>query len=129
MTKRYLKTPEEVIDALQAGKVVSDDEGYIYKMYKGVIFWRKKEQWYLAPTICNDYGLYVEYPNPLKLEVGKFYKTRDGRKAWLVSRQQDEHFPYVIAVLGKVDAYAVTKYGRFYDDKPYAFDIVAPWEE
>lgn len=68
-------------------------------------------------------------PEVLKLEVGKFYKTRDGRKAWVVSRHQDEHFPYIIAVLGKVDAYAVTKDGRFYDDRPYEFDLVAPWEE
>lgn len=127
--KRYLKTPEEVIDALQDGKVVIDGEGYNYKLYKGIIFWKYKNKWAVTPTISYLYGMYVDEPEPLKLEVGMFYKTRDGRKAWVVSRHQDEHFPYIIAVLGKVDAYAVTKDGRFYDDRPYAYDLVAPWEE
>lgn len=127
--KRYLKTPEEVIDALQDGKVVIDGEGYNYKLYKGIILWKYMNKWAVTPTIGYLYGMYVDEPEPLKLEVGKFYKTRDGRKAWVVSRQQDEHYPYIIAVLGKVDAYAVTKDGRFYDDKPYADDLVAPWEE
>lgn len=130
MTRRYLKTPEEVTAALKEGKVVLDRTGNKYKSINGfIVVSYISGGWGVDPFIGNHEGLYVEEPKPLKLEVGKFYKTRDGRKAWVVSRHQDEHFPYIIAVLGKVDAYAVTKDGRFYDDRPYEFDLVAPWEE
>lgn len=130
MTKRYLKTPEEITAALKEGKVVLDRTGNKCKSINGfIVVSYISGGWGIDPFIGNHEGLYVEEPKPLKLEVGKFYKTRDGRKAWIVSRHQDEHFPYVIAVLGKVDAYAVTKDGRFYDDRPYEFDLVAPWEE
>lgn len=130
MPKRYLKTPEEVTSALKEGKVVLDRTGTKYKSINGfIVVSYISGGWGIDPFIGSNEGLYVDEPKQLKLEVGKFYKTRDGRKAWVVSRHQDEHFPYIIAVLGKVDAYAVTKDGRFYDDRPYEFDLVAPWEE
>lgn len=131
MTKRYLKTPEEVIDALQTGKVVSDDEGYIYKMYKGCIFWRKKEPWHIAPTICNDYGLYIEEPESLKLEVGKFYKTRRGDKVVCLCQQKE----YYVHILGTcLIGYWVDKTGRaLFNGIPERAetdrDVVARWEE
>lgn len=129
MTKKYLKTPEEVIDALAAGKVVIDHDGYHYKMYKGVIFWKDKEQWDVAPLLSYKYGVYVEEPEQLKLEVGKFYKTRDGRKAWVVSQQKDEQYIYIVAILGEVDTYSAMKDGSFFAHRTSVFDIVAPWEE
>lgn len=130
MVKRFLHAPEEVTAALKEGKVVLDRTGNKYKSINGfIVVSYISGGWGVDPFIGNQESLYVEEPKPLKLEVGKFYKTRDGRKAWVVSRHQDEHFPYIIAVLGKVDAYAVTKDGRFYDDRPYEFDLVAPWEE
>ena len=86
--KKYLKTPEEVIDVLQDGKVVTNKEGCHYKMYKGVIFcfWKNKKQWDITFTLGYSDDLYVDEPEPLKLEVGKFYKTRDGRKAFVYAK-------------------------------------------
>lgn len=129
MKKVYLETPEAVINALKEGKVIKDDIGYSHKLVDGFIVSTYKNHFIVGDNIFNidNYPYILE--EPLKIEVGKFYKTRDGSKAWVVSRHQDEHFPYIIAVLGKVDAYAVTKDGRFYDDRPYAYDLVAPWEE
>ena len=130
MKKVYLKTPEAVIKALKEGKTVKCiDCGDKYTLENGFLVEKSKGTWTINPPLYGFPGYYTEEPDELKLEVGKFYKTRDGRKAWVVSRHQDEHFPYIIAVLGKVDAYAVTKDGRFYDDRPYEFDLVAPWEE
>lgn len=130
MKKVYLETPEAVIKALKEGKVIKDDNGYSYKLFDGFIVSTYKNHFIVGDNIFNiDNHPYILEEEPLKIEVGKFYKTRDGSKAWVVSRHQDEHFPYIIAVLGKVDAYAVTKDGRFYDDRPYAYDLVAPWEE
>ena len=130
MKKVYLETPEAVIKALKEGKTIKTDHWYDYELKDNFIIQKilgKIRS--INTTIFLDEDYYILEEEPLKIEVGKFYKTRDGRKAWVVSRQQDEHFPYIIAVLGKVDAYAVTKDGRFYDDRPYEFDLVAPWEE
>lgn len=127
--KRYLKTLEEVIDALQAEKFVRDDEGYIYKMYKGVIFWRKEEQWHVAPTICHDYGLYVDEPEPLKLEVGKFYKTRNGKKAFVFAKITNYSYPFYVATVGELNAHSVNAEGRQTNSEPLPLDLVSPWEE
>ena len=46
MTKRYLKTPEEVINALQEGKVLTDGESK-WMFHKGYIV-RKDKDGFLA---------------------------------------------------------------------------------
>ena len=130
MKKVYLETPEAVIKALKEGKTVKcTDCGAKYTLENGFLVEKSKGTWTINPLLYGFPGYYTEEPDELKLEVGKFYRTRDGRKAWVVSRQQDEHYPYIIAVLDEVDAYAVTKDGRFYDYRPYSFDLVGPWEE
>lgn len=128
MTK-YLHTPEEVIDALQAGKTLTDGRT-TWKMYNGWVVRRcNRNIWGVCDSItsCND--VYIEEQEPLKLEVGKFYKTRDGRKAWVVSQQKDERYPYIVAILGEGDCCYPMKSGRFFAKENSAFDLVAPWEE
>ena len=128
MKKVYLETPESVIKALKEGKVIKDDNGYSYKLVDGFIVSTYKNHFIVGDNIFNiDNHPYILEEEPLKIEVGKFYKTKNGRKAWVVSRQQDEHYPYIIAILDEVDAYAVTKDGRFYDDRSYSFDLVGQW--
>lgn len=132
MKKVYLETPEAVIKALKDGKEIKNEDEYnkySYKLVDGFIVNTVGNNFIVGDDISNiDNHPYILEEEPFKIEVGKFYKTRDGRKAWVVSRQQDEHYPYVIAVLDEVDAYAVTKDGSFYDDRPYSFDLVSPWE-
>lgn len=109
--------------------MIQDDNGYSYKLVDGIIISKLNDFFEIGKPIRSVNKPYILEEEHLKIEVGKFYKTRDGRKAWVVSRQENEHYPYIIAVLGKVDAYAVTKDGRFYDDRPYAYDIIGPWEK
>ena len=131
MKKVYLETPKAVIKALKEGKEVYENNcpDYSFKLIENIIVAKCEDFFEVGSMVNTGNKPYILEEEPFKIEVGKFYKTRDGRKAWVVSRHQDEHFPYVIAVLGEVDAYAVTKDGRFYDDKPYAYDLVAPWEK
>lgn len=128
MKKVYLETPEAVIKALKEGKEVRDENNYSFKIVDGFIVATYYDYFYIGYTISGIDKPYILEEEPLKIEVGKFYKTRDGRKAWVVSRQQDEHYPYIIAVLDEVDAYAVLENGCLYDDKPYAFDLVGQWD-
>lgn len=132
MTKRYLKTPEEVIKELKEGKVVLDRTGNKYKSINGFIVVNYLgEGWGINSFIGGDHeGLYVEEPKPLKLEVGKFYKTRDGRKAWIVEcTDKKGAFPFMVAAQKECNLYSVAKDGRRYCDDTDETDLVAPWEE
>lgn len=130
MTKRYLKTPEEVTAALKEGKVVLDRTGNKYKSINGfIVVSYISGGWGVDPFIGSTEGLYVEEPKPLKLEVGKFYKTRNGKKAWVVSYKQGLHYPYIVAVLEHEETYTVLENGYFSFENPNPEDLVAPWEE
>lgn len=131
--KRCLNTPEEVIDALQAGKkLYSEDGSATWKLCKGLIVSESPngDAWIVGSIIVKKYGAYIEEPEPLKLEVGKFYKTRDGRKAWIAEYRNTENvFPFLVAAQKELTIYSVTKEGRLYSEGISGSDLVAPWED
>ena len=136
--KRYLKTPEEVIDALRAGKVLtSDEEKSTWTMYNGVIVRKKKEKeyfgkWSIGNAIVDYFDVYVNEPEPLKLEVGKFYKRRDGKKVVVLGKNPNHSdcFSYrVMAMEYNSFAYWVTVAGQVSIGITNDEDLVAPWEE
>ena len=131
MTKRYLKTPEEVIDALQDGKEIHDSEGRVWKLYNGCAIRKDKSGFWSVNTPINAHfdGLYAYDTEPLKLEVGKFYKTRDGRKAWIVEGTMDDTFPFRVAAQKEYAVYTVTEEGKCFSEDMSGSDLVAPWEE
>lgn len=91
MKKTYLKdlTPEEVIRRLQAGEVLREDDSKIkIKLVEGMIC----SYFSNGSVLINDSVLfddntkedfYFETTDKLKLEVGKCYKTRSGKKAFI----------------------------------------------
>lgn len=130
MTRRYLKTPEEVTAALKEGKVVLDRTGNKYKSINGfIVVSYISGGWGVDPFIGNHEGLYVEEPKPLKLEVGKFYKTREGRKAFVFAKITNYSYPFYVATVGELNAYSVNAEGRQTNSEPLPLDLVAPWEE
>lgn len=132
--KRYLHTPEEIMQALKEGKIVKDEYGRAFALKNGfVIQIYAGEMQCINTTIYLDgYKYYIECPKPLKLEVGKFYKTRDGRKAIVLNVVKDDtrSCPVrVVVVDNTYEPYFVRKSGRLYKNEENAWDIVAPWEE
>ena len=98
MTKKYLKTPEEVIDALQSGKTIRDHSSQ-WKLHKGFIVRKgaNSDTWIVNDYVPSNYdGIYVEEQEPLKLEVGKFYKTRDGKRLLYLQFQRSHTIPSVL---------------------------------
>jgi hypothetical protein len=72
----------------------------------------------------------------MKIEAGKFYKTRDGRKAFVVSVDLPNPFggnsTYTVSVYieGLSNRITVTDRGRLYINTPdCAADLVAEWRE
>lgn len=135
MTKRYLKTPEEVIQALQDKKEVFDLFDNNYKLVNGIIIYRtQKGDWGINAHIGRADKLYVNEPEQIKLEVGKFYKTRRGDKVIVVYINDEAdagNWPVLVTVVGKVScAYSVSKTGIYHSSgRDTAWDIVAPWED
>lgn len=68
---------------------------------------------------------------PLKLEVGKFYRLRNGKKAIVanVDKQDISGHPAFVAVIGGGNnSYWVSETGK-YSIFASEWDLVAPWEE
>lgn len=130
--KRYLHTPEEVVQALKEGKTVETDMKY-YVLKDGVLNCYSKNKtgswWSINSGIYNTDRPYVDEPEPLKLEVGKFYRTRDGRKAWVVEGTTDDTFPFRVAAQKELTVYTVTEEGKLFSEGMSGADLVAPWEE
>lgn len=131
MTKRYLKTPEEVVDALKAGKKIEAGD-FEYRLVGEVLIAINKtdKSWAVNAGVYSDDIPFIDEPEPLKLEVGKFYKTRDGRKAWIVEGMDMKgSFPFRVATQRECNTYIITKDGRRYFEDTDGTDLVAPWEE
>lgn len=127
--KRYLKTPEEVIDVLKEGKTVKCTDGSEYTVDSGFLVEKSKGTWSINPTLYGLSDYYAEEPKPLRLEVGKFYRTRDGRKAFVYAENNKILHPFLAVKEGQVDAYYVDAKGKQEDDVTNPSDLVAPWEE
>lgn len=132
--KRYLKTLEQVIDALRAGKVIHDEDSQ-WALHKGFIVRKDNgfDDWVVNDSIDSSYSnVYIEESEPLKLEVGKFYKTRGGKKVIILANNCEKpNNPYLVAgidIWGK--PYKVNKNGRVYEnDETNPWNIIAPWQD
>ena len=130
MKKVYLETPEAVIKALKEGKEVRDKYGSICKLVDGIIISKLNDFFEIGKPIRSVNKPYILEEEPLKIEVGKFYKTRDGRKAWITEyRDTEDVFPFLVAAQKELALYSVTKEGRLYSEGISGTDLVAPWEE
>lgn len=81
MKKIYLETPEAVIKALKDGKEVRDKYGSICKLVDGIIISKLNDFFEIGKPIRSVNKPYILEEEPLKIEVGKWYETRDRQKA------------------------------------------------
>lgn len=131
--KRYLKTKEEVTQALREGKTVQTNEmeyGIINNLIVG--FDKIVREIYINPAIRLSEKPYIAESKPLKLEVGKFYKTRAGKKViitFIDEYNKKENKPIYITVLGEITHYWAYPNGSYLLSCKDAYDLVAPWEE
>lgn len=131
--KKYLNTPKEVIDALQAGKKV-ETEDLEYKFINGILVATGKtdKHWIVYPALYSGIVPYTNEPESLKLEVGKFYKTRCGKKAIVLGKEDvDDGFPIHVALMNYyANAFYVSVSGRYnIDGSDNELDLIGPWEE
>lgn len=132
MAKRYLHTPEEVIDALQAGKKV-ETEDLEYKFINGILVATSKtnKHWIVYPALSASIDHYINESKSLKLEVGKFYRTRRGDKVVCLCHRGDY---YIHRLNSYIVGYWVDKTGRaLFNGIPERTetdsDVVELWED
>ena len=128
MKKVYLETPEAVIKALKEGKVIKDDNGYSYKLVDGFIVSTYKNHFIVGDNIFNiDNHPYILEEEPFKIEVGKWYETRDHQKARCFAiTAQGACYSFTIDNGFVFYTYKGGKYGI---EKECSLDIIAPWKE
>lgn len=136
--KTYLKdlTPAEVIRRFKDGEVVkceTDEREQIegqYKMIDGIIcgFFEDGDIFYGSGiSVSQDNGFYFETPDELKLEVGKCYKTRDGRKAFVSFKTKD---CFCGAVAESPDFFDWSENGKYmYKENELGYDLISEWSD
>ena len=131
MKKVYLETPEAVIKALKEEKEVFLDEGGAGKvvLIDGFCVKQWHDQFNINYTINLRDKPYILEEEPLKIEVGKFYKTRDGRKAFVCANTYTG-LCWVVIIDSSADrTFCCTVDGMFCPGEENEKDLVAPWEE
>jgi len=127
--KKYLKTPEEIAKAIQTGKRVETDEVEYRLVGKMLIAINKADKsWAVNAVVYSEDNPYIAEPEPLNLEVGKFYKTRDGGKAWIIKKARGS-FPFLVAAEGEDSTYTVNEFGSRYRKEVSGQDIIGPWND
>lgn len=129
--KQYIKdlTPEMIISRLKNGEVLKNDENATLEMIDGFIIGKRNDNWCINPAFgslsFDDY--YFEIPEPeLNIEIGKFYKTREGEKAYVFNITLDNK--YGVVVENKMP-YVVSEHGFYSDEEETDKDLVELWEK
>lgn len=118
-----MKTPEEV----------RDKYGSICKLVDGIIISKLNDFFEIGKPIRSVNKPYIleEEEEPLKIEVGKFYKTRRGDKVVCLCQRGNY---YIHRLNSYIVGYWVDKTGRaLFNGVPERTetdsDVVAPWED
>lgn len=87
-----LTDPEEILMSLQNGETLIINEHRI-ALENGILVRRnpKGDIVHINPALCVDVPYFVERKIPLKLEVGKRYKDKEGR-VWVIYREGEHCF-------------------------------------
>ena len=127
MKKVYLETPEAVIKALKEGKVIYEENcpDYSFKLIGNIIVAKCEDFFEVGAMVSTGNKLYILEEEPLKIEVGKWYETRDHQKArcFIVEKERC-HFT--------IDNYChffTNKNGVYLDNETSRYNIIGPWDE
>ena len=132
--KTYLKdlTPEEIIKRLKNGEIIENEEGddTIIKYYDGVICRVYEDGSYeINVSFTTDAACvyYFETEEPLTFEQGKFYKTREGKKAY-ISKITTTYIYGIITGKTSMDTWHLNGM-RWHNGDKHKNDLISKWED
>lgn len=127
--KEFIKdlTPETIISRLKQGERLTNGER-IVELVDGLLVAKRNDDWVINYSIGKEFDeLYFDRPAPeLKLEIGKFYKTRDGKKAYVFAVNSEGK--YNVAIEGE-GAYSVFAGGYYSEEEETDGDLIGLWSE
>lgn len=138
MKKVYLSelTSEQVTERLNRGEIVHSEVFPVveYKLINGIIC--RTDRRGITYNASFDISQsnrthYFEEPEPLEIEVGKFYKTRDGSKVvcYVICGNDTAEYPCKFAIIGEYQTFRTTKTGKIFADVEHKYDIIEEWKE
>lgn len=130
MKKVYLNTPEEVIKALKEGKeVLGGETGLKYTLMDGFIIGKLGNDFSVGTNIIHKEKPFILEEEPLKIEVGKFYKTRNGKKARCFFKYTNGIFKFTIDFC--CDTFEMRENGKCCGSlgTEFPLDIIGPWDD
>lgn len=139
--KVYLNTIEDLTKALKDGKTVyydcDDEEEMEIKLVNGLLVQKYEEVYYVGPGDLkfDTNEFYIKEKEPLKIEVGEFYKTRNGKKVICAykSKHEKDGRPYFFSSVGGDELFSTwTAENGFCsgnEKEIYKRDIVDYWED
>ena len=128
--KKYLNTPEEIINALKEGKEIKNKVNWSYKLIDGVIvvFYNGESDFEVNALIRSHEELYIEEVEPLKIEVGKFYRTKGNKKAYVYFDYGNRLFRAVCD--DYTNSYCIDNKGEYINyPKVDKLNLVSLWED
>lgn len=129
--RTYLKdlTPEEVIQRLKNGEIIKFDNNKTFhiKMIDGIICRIYDGNNFMINGGFDNDSFYFETEESLTFEEGKFYKTREGKKAY-ISRKTTTRFYGIITGKTSLDTWNLEGM-HWYDKSPHKNDLISKWEE
>ena len=110
---------------MKEGKAIKNESGYSYKLVDGFIVATAKNEFFVGDTIFSYLRPYILEEGPLKIEVGKWYETRDHQKARCF-RVTDRTCSFTI---DNGFVFCTYKDGKYGVEKECSLDIIGPWKE
>lgn len=130
--KRKIKDFKDFLDCIKAGKKVTSDYGYWTYFFSNGYICKSCDNLnaYNLPINGRDLEeMEVEEQEQLRFEVGKFYRTRDGRRAYCFSKIEGTLYPNHCAIDGESGFNTYTDGGLDFSDEENPEDIIGYWEE
>lgn len=105
--KKYLKTIEEVSDALAAGKVVYDENGSSFKLDRNGFIVSESESFGPCVGAMVDLNTenYILEPKPLEVKLWHLYENGRGEKVFIGHVHEN--------IEGEIEFYGLNKYTGF----------------
>lgn len=104
-----------------------------YKMIDGVLcgFFEDGDILYGAGfDVSQDNGFYFEEPEQFKLEVGKCYRTRNGKKVFISGINSDNDYPMFGIIKGFISPDRWLENGKFdISNTEHDLDLISEWSD
>lgn len=123
---------DNVLNRLQNGETIYFDNKISYRMVNKILCRFEYDKCtHINENLSFEDGnhYYFLEKEPIKFEVGNYYKTVMGNKVFCYNIKDNDPFPYKMVTMNKQDGFSVNAKGNRYTDLSTGSDIVDYWKD